>query len=155
VRHSESTFFRQIDITPALQNTNACRAASIQLPAATGAPKVYPASGIWGAGKERELMSMLDPDSQGRASSRKLPVDADALLASLTTLQHVYPHKALRAVIGETRACPVAAERAIEWLGLDGDIAIGRLKRTELIQLARSLHRFWRKATAGDAVPAV
>ncbi len=101
-------------------------------------------------------MSMLEPDSEGRASSRQLPVDADALLAALTTLQHTYPHKALRAVISDTRACPVAAERAIEWLGLDGDVAIGRLKRAELIQLARSLHRFWRRATAGDAVvPAV
>ncbi len=79
--------------------------------------------------------------------------DAETLLRDLTTRQHLAPHRPLRDVLADTRACPRAAERAIEWLGLSGDVAIGRLKRAEVIQLARSLHRFWRRALASDAKP--
>jgi hypothetical protein len=82
-------------------------------------------------------------------------LEAEAILGDLTTRQHVRPHMALRAVLAGMSVCPVAAERAIEWLGLDGDTAVGRVKRAELIQLARSLHRFWSRATAAGVSPSL
>ena len=44
--------------------------------------------------------------------------------------------------------CPGAVARAIEWLNVDPDASIGRLRRTELTQLARSIERFWRDSIA-------
>jgi hypothetical protein len=81
---------------------------------------------------------------------RQPVLEAEALLLELTTRQHLHPRSPLGTVLVETRACPVAAQRAMEWLGLDGATAVGRIKRAELIQLARSLHRFWKRAAASD-----
>jgi len=81
-------------------------------------------------------------------------LEAEAILQELTTRQHLLPHQSLGEVLAQTRACPVAAQRAMEWLGLDGKLAIGRVKRAELIQLARSLHRFWKRALATDPASA-
>src|SRR3954469_8787247 len=84
------------------------------------------------------------------AFDRSPVLEADVILQELTTRQHLFPHKSLEEVLAETRACPVAAQRAKEWLGLDGTRPIGRVKRAELIQLANSLHRFWKRAMASD-----
>jgi len=78
----------------------------------------------------------------------KLPdVDPDAILNHLTSRQHLHPHRAVRAVLDETTeafgCCPRAIERGIEWLGIEPDRAIGRLRRSEIVQLARAVHRFW------------
>jgi hypothetical protein len=80
---------------------------------------------------------------------RLMHADFDRLLAMLTTSQHVRPHDPVAAALAKTVSdlgvCPNAVERSLEWLGLNGDQSIGRLRRTELMQLARTVHRFWRQ----------
>jgi hypothetical protein len=76
-----------------------------------------------------------------------LGVSSDALLAALTTHQHVHPHDAVGHavhVIGDALGvCPNAAETAMARLQVNAGRSIGRLRRTELIQLARAIHRLW------------
>ena len=85
----------------------------------------------------------------------KSPVlEAEVILQELTSRQHLSPHTSLQEVLAQTRACPVAADRAMEWLGLVAARPIGRFKRAELIQLANSLHRFWKRAVATDSASA-
>jgi hypothetical protein len=88
------------------------------------------------------------------AFARSPVLEAEVILQELTTRQHLFPRMLLKDVLAQTRACPVAAQRAMEWLTLDGARPIGRVKRAELIQLARSLHRFWKKALATDPTSA-
>lgn len=77
-------------------------------------------------------------------------IDAEGILRYLSARQHVLPHRTVRETTSELisrfDACPVAIARSIDWLNLDADIAIGRLRRTELIQLSNSIHRYWRAA---------
>lgn len=88
--------------------------------------------------------------------------DAEGILRELTTRQHLTPHRPLGSVVAETvdqvGACPIAGERAMVRLDLDSSRAVGRLRRGELIQLARGLHRFWAHAlaetTSGDVLAA-
>src|SRR3954471_8511991 len=48
----------------------------------------------------------------------KSPVlEAEVILQELTNRQHLSPHTSLQEVLAQTRACPVAADRAMEWLG--------------------------------------
>lgn len=81
--------------------------------------------------------------------------DANRILADLTGRQHLRPHRplgeALAAAAADLGFCPGAAETAIGWLQLDPAGAIGRLKHAELIQLARSIHRFWRQSLTTPA----
>jgi hypothetical protein len=91
-----------------------------------------------------------------RSGKKSQPgIDAEAILRELTSRQHLEPHRPLRDVVSDltdcTGVCPVAAERALTWLGLDGGRAVGRLRRGELSQLARSVHRFWGQALAAEA----
>lgn len=80
----------------------------------------------------------------------------EEILKFLTVRQHVRPHRAVRDVLGDvtraTGACPVAVDRAMRWLDLSPDGPVGRLRRTELTQLARSIHRFWRAAASRESV---
>jgi hypothetical protein len=80
---------------------------------------------------------------------RLLNADFHNLLESLTTRQHLAPHEpladALARTIDSLGVCPNAIEQALAWLSLDPSTSIGRLRRTELTQLARSVHRFWRQ----------
>jgi len=81
---------------------------------------------------------------------RLLGVDEEQVLAVLTRRQHVNPHaklsEVLRGTIDELHCCPDAVHRAMEWLQLDWQVAVGRLRRTELTQLARSIYRLWRQS---------
>jgi len=82
-------------------------------------------------------------------------VNAEAILRELTTRQHLAPHRSLGEVVTEiverVGACPVAAERAMARLELDPARSIGRLRRGELIQLARGMYRLWFYALAAEA----
>ncbi len=75
--------------------------------------------------------------------------NADQLLDLLSQRQFVYPHQpvgqALVDIAGRMGYCEMIADRALAWLELDREAAIGRLRRTELAQLARCLHRLWRQ----------
>ena len=91
-----------------------------------------------------------------RSEVRRSPgTDAEGILRELSTLQHLTPHRPLAEAVAETvervGACPEAAERAMQWLELDGSRPIGRLRRGELIQLSRAMYRLWSQALAAEA----
>lgn len=104
--------------------------------------------------KQNADLTVSDTRSPIPAFARSPVLEAEVILQDLTTRQHLFPRQSLQEVLAQTRACPAAAQRAMEWLGLDGTRPIGRVKRAELIQLARSLHRFWKRAVAQDAATA-
>ena len=83
------------------------------------------------------------------ALRRLVQADFDNLLSTLTARQYVHPHEplavTLQHAVSELGVCPEASKQALSWLQLDGGTPIGRLRRTELMQLARTLHRFWRE----------
>lgn len=85
---------------------------------------------------------------------RLIQSDFQNLLEALSTRQHLAPHEpvtqALETVIDRLGVCPDAVEQAVAWLQVDGAERIGRLRRTELMQLARSIHRYWRHPTSAD-----
>ena len=82
-------------------------------------------------------------------------VDGDRILLELSTRQHLTPHRSLGEVLADAQRalgfCPNAAATGLTWLKLDSTVPIGRLRRSELIQLARSIYRFWRQALAAPA----
>ena len=98
-----------------------------------------------------------DPTDGNRNAKRQPAIDADGLLQELTTRQFLTPHRPLGEVMAElvdrVGACPQVAERAMGRLGLARDQSIGRLRRGELIQLARSMHRLWGNAVAAADAP--
>ena len=91
-----------------------------------------------------------------RSQLRKLlGADSEMVLEALTRRQHLHPHAPLKQVLQETidelHCCPQAVSRAVEWLELDWQKPIGRLRRTELTQLARSIYRLWRQSVTESA----
>ena len=97
-----------------------------------------------------------------RSFLRRLRTPAsDDILADLTSRQHLNPHRPLGQTLADSAAelgfCPDAAMRAVQWLGLDAGVSVGRLRRTELTQLARCIYRFWRQSLSparGQSQPA-
>ena len=85
--------------------------------------------------------------------------DFHTLLDVLSIRQYLTPHeptgRSLKIVIDELGVCPRAVGQAIDWLHLDPLRAIGRLRRTELMQLARALHRFWLEQSPAPAAGSV
>ena len=86
---------------------------------------------------------------------------AERLVESLTDQQHLQPRQtlghALDAMVVKLGVCPAAARQAVESLQLEPTRSIGRLRRTELMQLARTIHRFWRQSVvqpSGQSQPA-
>lgn len=77
-------------------------------------------------------------------------VNAENLLEFLTERQYVAPRSGVKAALDlatdRLGVCPKAAARALAWLEIDPASPIGRLRRTELTQLARCLHRFTKQA---------
>ena len=49
-------------------------------------------------------------------------------------------------LVDRVGACPEAAQHAMQRLDINRDQAIGRLRRGELVQLARTMHRLWTQA---------
>jgi hypothetical protein len=78
--------------------------------------------------------------------------EVDDLLEALTNAQYLSPHeplaKALNHTVDALGVCPEAVNHAVAWLQVDPATPIGRLRRTELMQLARSIQRFWRQPSA-------
>ena len=81
---------------------------------------------------------------------RLIHADFEGLLETLTMRQHVSPHEpvaqTLERTVSELGVCPNAVAQSLRWLQLDPAKSIGRLRRTELMQLTRTVHRFWRHA---------
>jgi hypothetical protein len=88
-----------------------------------------------------------------------MSVDSDHILDDLTRRQFLRPHSAVEEVLsGSATAigfCPQAASHALRWLEINPDLSIGRLRRTELTQLARSIYRFWKHANALEMLRSV
>jgi hypothetical protein len=86
---------------------------------------------------------------------RLISTDFENLLDALSTRQHLSPHESvaqsLAGTVERLGVCPKAVDQALRWLQVDPTISVGRLRRTELMQLARSIHRFWRQRTAESA----
>jgi hypothetical protein len=82
---------------------------------------------------------------------RLLRADTQLILDAFTTRQHLRPHQPidqmLPDVVNEIGCCPNAIAQAMDWLHIDPKLSIGRLRRSELMQLARSIQRFWRNAS--------
>lgn len=78
--------------------------------------------------------------------------EADRITEALQRVQFLHPHRPLLAAVQDAATlagfCPNAARLAIAWLQLDVAAAVGRLRRTELFQLSRSIRRFWRQNAA-------
>ncbi len=76
------------------------------------------------------------------------PRNATALLHYLTDRQFVRPHRPVRDVLADARhaanVCPDVAERALRWLNVDPAQSVGRLRRTQLTQLAQCISRYER-----------
>lgn len=87
---------------------------------------------------------------QDQHDVHRLGSNAEAMLHALTVRQHVRPHQALRdatlVAAQQTGICEQVLDRAMAWLGIDPSTAIGRLRRTELTQLARCIDRYARFA---------
>jgi hypothetical protein len=83
-----------------------------------------------------------------------MSVDSNHILEDLTRRQFLRPHSAMADVLSAASAalgfCPRAATHAMRWLEINPDLSIGRLRRTELTQLARSIYRFWKHAIATE-----
>ena len=88
----------------------------------------------------------MTPIPQNTAAARQTQ-SADVILNHLTTRQHLQPHASVQDVMAQTvelyGCCPQAVARGIEWLQIDPALPIGRLRRSEIVQLARAVHRFW------------
>jgi len=78
------------------------------------------------------------------------PRDAAELAAVLSQRQYLRPHRPLNEVLKELEICQVAIEQAMRWLGLEGARPIGRIRATQLAQLARCIYRIW-EAAKGNA----
>jgi hypothetical protein len=74
------------------------------------------------------------------------------ILSTLSEWQYLRPHRPLSDVIADAVAklgiCPDAAQRAVDRLEMDASHPVGRLRATELTQLARCMQRMWDAAEA-------
>jgi hypothetical protein len=81
---------------------------------------------------------------------QKIQADFDNLLQALTVRQHIAPREevgqSLAHTVADLGVCPNAVQESLSRLQLDPQQSIGRLRRTELMQLARTVHRYWRQA---------
>jgi hypothetical protein len=79
---------------------------------------------------------------------------AQDILSTLSEWQYLRPHRPLSDVISDAVAklgiCPAAAQRAVDRLEMDASHPVGRLRATELNQLARCMQRMWE---AAEAIP--
>jgi len=79
---------------------------------------------------------------------RVLDHESEAIMELLTTHQHLHPHEATQDALArltrELGCCPAAIARATGWLHLSAEQSIGRLRRTELLQLSKAIQRFWK-----------
>lgn len=72
-------------------------------------------------------------------------MESNAILVELTNRQYLDPHRSILESLDRASAalgfCPKVAGEAMRWLELDPEYPVGRLRRTELTQLARTIHR--------------
>jgi hypothetical protein len=80
-------------------------------------------------------------------AGQPIEADASAILAFLTSRQHLRPHTPIGEILQQTMqifgCCPQAIERGMDWLGIEAERPLGRFRRSELVQLANAIFRFW------------
>jgi hypothetical protein len=109
---------------------------------------------VWPAATAQTILAVA---STAGDALHPTQTNLDTILNHLTARQHLRPQAAIQQVLEEMTelygCCPQAIARGMDWLGIDPAVKIGRLRRSELIQLARSVHRFWMQnlAAATDA----
>src|SRR4051794_18613243 len=83
--------------------------------------------------------------------------DSDRLVDALSEQQFLKPHQtvkdAVNSVVGQLGVCPDAARVAMEALRVEPATRVGRMRRTELMQLGRALYRHWRQAVVEETTP--
>jgi hypothetical protein len=88
---------------------------------------------------------------------QRATVGSEELVGALMTRQFVSPRQAVgdavREVFMALGVCPGAGETAIAWLKFDPQRPIGRLRRSEVAQLAHSAHRYWREKLKEQGMP--
>jgi hypothetical protein len=89
-----------------------------------------------------------------RAILRRLKtIDAETVLETLSTRQHLGPRKPLADVLTEVAAMMgltlTSVRRAAERMELDMTRSVGRLTRAELDHLSRLIHRTYRHELTG------
>lgn len=77
---------------------------------------------------------------------------SEQMVDILTQRQHLHPHDPLGHAIRSLELPDDATSRALSLLDLDRTQSIERLRRTELIQLGRTIHRLLRQPVAGEVV---
>jgi L-fucose mutarotase/ribose pyranase (RbsD/FucU family) len=89
-----------------------------------------------------------------RTMLRRAHAARDQVVERLSQAQFVHPHRPLRrallALDGHQHQRVVDA--TLSWLKLDPEMVIGRLRRTELVQLARCLDRMARQHAVATVV---
>ena len=102
--------------------------------------------------QRREPMETQESNDRRASLQRLWRSTPNTLLDALSARQHLRPHESLSAMAAEMTArlgvCPGAMVQALRWLRLDPSSRVGRLRRTELTQMATAIHRFWRQNTA-------
>jgi len=87
-----------------------------------------------------------------------MPTDSQSLFTHLSTQQFLHPHRSLKRALDlavrELHYCPAGSDRAMHWLDIEPHQLVGRIRRTELAQLARSTHRFSKQIKATVDRPA-
>ena len=85
----------------------------------------------------------------------------DRFVELLSEQQHLLPHQpvdqAIAAAGERVGLCPGAGQRGLDVLGIDESTKVGRLRRSELVQLGRTIYRIWRQNAAahvGESQPA-
>ena len=75
-------------------------------------------------------------------------VNAETILDALTQKQFTHPHLAINQALSDTLhelGVPAThGAKVLTRLGLNETMAIGRLRRCEIMQLSRAVHREWR-----------
>jgi hypothetical protein len=89
-----------------------------------------------------------------------IEADVDRLTNFLSERQFVEPHQSidgiLRQAVERFGFSPAVIENSLRWLRIDKNLAVGRLRRTELVQLGRTLRQQNRQnvvATARELQP--
>ena len=77
-------------------------------------------------------------------------VEIDQIASEITQQQHLRPHQTIAEAIERAQVSSghwlSDAGQAIQSLNIDAERQIGRLKRTEIVQLARDIYSYWQQA---------
>src|SRR3954451_24447694 len=111
---------------------------------------------LWTANVDRHYYlgrTTLSPIHQIAAAKHAIE-SSDTILNHLTTRQYLQPQAPVQDVLSQTvemfGCCPEAITRGLTWLSIEPTKPIGRLRRSELVQLAKAVHRFWVQNVKAD-----